>query len=280
MKSAATIAPGRAYRWVVGIVLGVVFGLPLFAMLEFTLRDKQGGYSLNHWLALGDPKLTAQLGPVWEGLGNSVILTIVTVLVMLLIVTPTILLVALRFPRLKRLLEFIALLPISVPAIVIVVGLSPVYLTISRIFGTGIWSLGLAYGVVALPYAFRAIQASVDATDLKTLAEAARTLGASWPSIFTRVLVPNIRQGLLAASLLTTAVVFGEYTYAALLVRQNLQTSLVVIGQQDPFIAVALSLLALFGAFGLLFLISRAGSAGSVRVPKAARAAQRKALVA
>lgn len=278
MKSAATIAPGRAYRWVVGIVLGVVFGLPLFAMLEFTLRDKQGGYSLNHWLALGDPKLTAQLGPVWEGLGNSVILTIVTVLVMLLIVTPTILLVALRFPRLKRLLEFIALLPISVPAIVIVVGLSPVYLTISRIFGTGIWSLGLAYGVVALPYAFRAIQASVDATDLKTLAEAARTLGASWPSIFTRVLVPNIRQGLLAASLLTTAVVFGEYTYAALLVRQNLQTSLVVIGQQDPFIAVALSLLALFGAFGLLFLISRVGSAGSAGTTR--RSTKRKVRVA
>ncbi|HEU5223975.1 MAG TPA: ABC transporter permease subunit [Candidatus Lumbricidophila sp.] len=278
MKSAATIAPGRGYRWVVGIVLGAVFAVPIFSMIEFTLRDPTGGYSLNHWLALGDSGLASQTGPIWEGLGNSVVMTIVTVAVMLFIVTPTILLVTLRFPKLRRPLEFIALLPVSVPAIALVVGLAPVYLAISRTFGTGVWSLGLAYGVIALPYAYRAIQASVDATDVKTLAEAARTLGASWPNIFLRVLVPNLRQGLMAASLLTTAVVFGEYTYAALLVRQNLQTALVVVGQQDPFTGVAFSLLSLFGAFLLLYFISRVGSAGSAGTTR--RSTKRKVRVA
>ncbi len=39
----------------------------------------------------------------------------------------------------------------------------------------------LGYVVLALPFVYRALDAGVHGADLRTLSEAARNLGASWP---------------------------------------------------------------------------------------------------
>lgn len=250
------IAPSRPVRWIIAIVVGVLFAIPLVSTLLFTLRDNDtGGYSLTHWLTVFDPANTRVLVPLSTGLGNSLVLAIVTVAIVLALLTPTMILVNLRFPRLRALFEFLVLLPISIPAIVIVVGLAPIYLTIGRTVGTGAWTLAFAYGITVLPFAFRSIQASIDAVDMKTLAEAARTLGASWFTVVLRVLVPNLRSGLLAASLISVAVVLGEFTIASLLNRQVLQTALVLVQKTDPFSAAIFTLLALTFCFLLLLII-------------------------
>ena len=93
--------------------------------------------------------------------------------------------------------------------------------------------------------------------DLVTLSEAARSLGAGWWTVFWRVLVPNLRRGILAASALSVAVVLGEFTIASLLSRVNLQTSLLLVSQSDPFVAVIFALLALVFAFLLLVVVDR-----------------------
>jgi len=151
----------------------------------------------------------------------------------------------------------------------VVVGLAPIYRVIGRNVGSGAWTLCLAYGILVLPFAFRSIQASIDATNLATLAEAARSLGASWPRVVWNVLAPNLRSGLLAGSLISVAVVLGEYTVASLLTRQNLQTALVVVNQQDSYVAVIFSLLALAFCFILLLAIGRLGRIGTARKERA-----------
>jgi len=258
------LAPRPLTRWVIGILVGLFFAVPLLATFLFTLRDGEG-YSLVNWTTLFAPENAALLAPVWTGLGNSLILALVTVIIVLLLLTPTMILVSLRFPTLRRAFEFVALLPISIPAIVLVVGLAPIYLQIGRTLGTGAWTLAFAYGVLVLPFAYRSIQASIDAIDMKTLSEAARTLGAGWITIVLRVLAPNLRQGLLAGSLISVAVVLGEFTIASLLNRQVLQTALVVVNKIDAFSAAIFTLLALAFAFVLLLIIGRAGRAGSGR---------------
>jgi putative spermidine/putrescine transport system permease protein len=255
-------APSRVTRWVILGVVGVVFALPMISMVEFTLRGGlDGGYTLDRWIAV----FTGQLGPeykqLWVAIGNSLVLAAVTVAIMLVLLVPTMVLVKLSFPRLRRLLEFICLLPITIPAIVLVVGLAPVYSVVSRIFGSGVWTLAFAYGIVVLPYAYRAIQSNLDSIDVKTLSEAARSLGAGWPTVLLRVIVPNLRRGLLAASFISVAVVLGEFTIASLLNRVNLQTALLVASKADPFIAAIFALLALLFAFVLLLIIGRVGSA-------------------
>ena len=56
-----------------------------------------------------------------------------------------------QFPRLKRVLEFICIIPITVPAIVLVVGLAPVYSVVVKVFGSSVWTLAFAYGITVLP---------------------------------------------------------------------------------------------------------------------------------
>ena len=255
------LGPGPLVRTAIWVVLGAFFLIPLLSMLEFTLRTaKPGVYSFDRWAAVFGGE-TTRYDRIYQGLGNSLVLAVVTVAIVLLVLLPTIVLVELRFPQLRRLLEAVCLLPIMIPAIVMVVGLAPTYAVVTQIFGSGAWTLAFAYGITVLPYAYRAIQSNVAAVDLVTLSEAARSLGAGWGTVFWRVLVPNLRRGILAASALSVAVVLGEFTIASLLSRVNLQTSLLLVSQSDPFVAVIFALLALVFAFILLFVVDRVVSA-------------------
>lgn len=252
--------PGPLARWGILGVIGAVFAVPIIAMVEFTLRrGLEGGYDLSRWITV----LTFDLGPEYRVLGqaivNSLMLAAVTVALMLVLLVPTMVLVHLKLPRWRRVLEFVCLLPISIPAIVLVVGLAPVYSVISRAAGSGVWTLAFAYGVLVLPFAYRAVQSNLDAIDVATLTEAARSLGAGWPTVIARVLLPNLRPGLLAGAFIAVAVVLGEFTIASLLNRQNLQTALVIVQKDDPFIAVIVTLLSLLVAVLLLLVIGRLG---------------------
>ena len=75
--------------------------------------------------------------------------------------------------------------------------------------------------MLVLPYAYRAIDAGLSAIDVKTLAEAARSLGSNWFTVIVRVVLPNIRSAVLSAAFLTVALVLGEFTIASLLHRDQ-----------------------------------------------------------
>ena len=58
------IAPSRTTRLVVLTVVGVIFLIPIVAMLEFSLRaGLDGGYNLGHWTAIFDPELLLPPAP-------------------------------------------------------------------------------------------------------------------------------------------------------------------------------------------------------------------------
>lgn len=260
MSAAGTLAPRPWLRRSILIIIGGLFLIPIASMVEFTMRrGLEGGHDFARWIAVFSGDLGSAYKTLWEGIGNSVVLAIVTVLLVMVLLVPTMILVALRFAKLKRVLEFLCLLPLTIPAIVLVVGLAPVYQVVGRLAGSGAWTLALAYGVLVLPFAYRAVQSNIDAIDIVTLSEAARSLGASWPVVVLSVLVPNLRRGLLAAAFISVAVVLGEYTVASLLSRTTLQTALVIASKADAFVAVIFALLALLFAFALLLVIGRFG---------------------
>jgi putative spermidine/putrescine transport system permease protein len=257
------MTPSNITRFLILGVVGILFAIPILGMINFTFTvGPQGGYTVAHWTGLFDPENARTYRQLFQAIGNSFLLAAVTVAIVLVILLPTMVLVHIQFPRLKRILEFICIIPITVPAIVLVVGLAPVYSVVVRVFGGNIWTLAFAYGITVLPYAYRAIQANLDAVPVVTLSEAARTLGANWFTVLGRVLLPNLRRGVLAAAFISVAVVLGEFTIASLLNRRNLQTALLQIGQSDPWVATILALLALAFAFVLLLLIGRLGSVG------------------
>lgn len=256
-----SIAPRRWVAVTVLLLVGTLFCLPLAAMLEFSLRSGAGSHGIEHWTALVDPQNARTYRNLFQGMANSLVLALATIAIVLLVLLPTMVLVRLRLRRLERVLEFLCTLPITVPAVVLVVGYAPVYQVVSRVLGSSPWTLAFAYGVLCLPFAYRALHASISSVDLVTVTEAARSLGSSPIAVFFRVVLPVLRRGVIAASFISLAVVLGEFTVASLLNRLNLQTSLVQVSQSDPYAAVIVSLLSLLLVFLLLLILGRVESA-------------------
>lgn len=258
----------RLFRWVVVTVLGIFFLLPLVAMLVFTIREPDGHISFEIWRQFFDWRQLGSTYPdLWAGVKSSGGLVVLTVVLMLMLLLPTVVWVRLRLPRLRRFVEFVCLLPLTIPAIVLVVGLAPVYAWVTYFLGGSALTLTFAYTILVLPYAYRSIDAGLSAIDVRTLAEAARSLGAGWGSVMWRVVLPNIRSAVLSAAFLTVALVLGEFTIASLLNRDNLQVAINLLGKSSATMSVAVSLAALVLAFILLFALSFAGRRRGRRGP-------------
>ena len=169
---------------------------------------------------------------------------------------PTTVYVHLRLPRLRRLMEGVTILPIVIPPVVLIVGvleIAPGFLKSTP------YLLGLMYVVLAMPFAYRAFDAGLRALDLSTLVEAAQSLGAGWRSTLWRVMLPNLRTAMLSATVLTVALVLGEFTMASLDLYQTFPVWIVAFDQTSGPISVAASLLALFVTWIFLLAITMIG---------------------
>lgn len=248
----------NAFRYLTFTIFTLFFLLPLLAMVRFSFEGPTpGSWSVSAWTQIvsypGPPPLLSSIEITLE-------LAVITSGVMLLLVVPTMIWVQLRVQWFSRILEFICLLPLTIPAIVLVVGLAPIYNRIER-YNVSALMLFWAYVILALPYAYRALAAGLAAVDARTLSEAARSLGARWPTVMFRVIVPNMWQAILNALLLTVALVLGEFTVAYLLSYVNLQTNLFEISRSSENAGVLFSASAatLLFAFALLMILSYVG---------------------
>lgn len=236
----------RLWRWLIFAVVGGYLLLPLVSMADFSTRQPDGARTLAPWRTIGSyPDLV-------QAIVTSLELAVLSVLGVLVLLVPTMLWVHLRLPRLRRLLEILCLLPLTIPAIVLVVGMAPIYAWVTYLLGDSPLTLTFVYVVLVLPFAHRSIDASLRSVDVATLAEAARTLGASWPRTIVGVLVPNLRVGIASAAVISIALVLGEFTIASLLNFQTLQVAINLLGKRDGQVSVAVSLAALVFAFVLL----------------------------
>ena len=253
--SGARKARLQVFRVATFVLFGAFFFVPIYAMFEFSTRGNgaNAARTLENWKAIGTyPDMVA-------GIVNSLELAAITSIAILVVLVPTMVWVRLRLPRLRRVIEMISLLPLTIPAIVLVVGFWPMYQWMGNNFSDSILTLSFAYAILVLPYAYRALDAGLAAIDVKTLSEAARSLGAGWPTVIWRVIVPNISSALLNAALLSVALVLGEYTIANNLLYPNLQVSLVSLGRTNAGVSIAVAVASLLFAFGLLIAISFVG---------------------
>ncbi len=251
----------NVFRYVVFTVFGLFFILPLLAMARFSLEGaKLGTWSGTAWTQIASYQNTG-IPPLLSSIEVTLELAVITSVVTLVLLVPTMIWIRLRVQWLARTVEFLSLLPLTIPAIVLVVGLGPIYNRIQH-YSLSALMLFWIYVILALPYAYRALAAGLSAIDVKTLSEAARSLGASWFTVMVRVIAPNMRQGILNALLLTFALVLGEFTIAFLLLYGDvLQPELYAISRNTPNAGVifSTSTAALLFAFVLLLILSYAG---------------------
>jgi putative spermidine/putrescine transport system permease protein len=241
----------RVFRGALWVVFGAFFLFPLYAMADFSTRNLlRGGRTMQAWANLVTDEA------LYQSIVTSLLLAVLTVVAMLVILVPTMIWVRLRTPWAKGVVEFLCLLPLTIPALVVVVGLKNVYLWVTYFLGESALTLAFVYVVVVLPFSYRAIDAALSAIDLETLSEAARSLGAGWSTTIVRVVVPNIWSGVLSAAFISVAVVLGEYTIASLSGFDTLPIQIVALGKSDGPTSVAASLATLLFGFVLLLVLS------------------------
>ncbi|HYO35201.1 MAG TPA: ABC transporter permease [Geodermatophilus sp.] len=263
----APVRPGRrgagAWRYAVLAVMGLYFLVPIAASVWFTIRERDG-VSLETYAEIPGAEGFA------EAITRSLVIGGLTVVIALVLMVPTVVLVNLRLPRLRTAVELLTLLPLVLPPIALVVGVRSVLAWApDYFFGTPLaeaffalqepalpWILVLVYVVLAMPFVYRALDAGIRGSDLRTLTEAARNLGASWPRVLVSVVLPVLRTSVLNASFLTLALVMGEYTIAVILGFETFPTWIVRISGSQPQLSVAVSVLSLVVTWLLLLTIS------------------------
>jgi len=245
---------GRFWAWVTFILGASYFFIPLIATFEFSLRMRRGEYSFDAYsVVLGDERFQATFG-------YSVLVAVFTIILGVLIVVPTAYWIRLRMPQLRPIVEFVTLLPLIIPAIVIVFGYIRMYGSNSPLpflasaRGTDVLLI-IGYATLALPYMYRAVDTGLRTIDVRTLTEAAQILGAGWGTIIGRIILPNVLIAVLSGAFLTFAIVIGEFTLASLLNRPAFGPYMQLIGANRAYEPAALAIIAFAITWGCMSVI-------------------------
>ncbi len=249
----------RILAWLAILVGVIYFIVPLIGTFEFSLRMRRGEYSFDAYQSVfSDIQFRTTFG-------FSMLMALFTIVFGMLLVVPTAYWVRLRLPRMRPVVEFITLLPLVIPAIVIVFGYLRLYNSSSFLPLTNSTSgtnmlLVFSYMTLSLPYMYRAVDTAMRMIDVGTLTEAAESLGAKWPTILFRCIFPNVMSGVLSGAFITFAIVMGEFTMASLLNRPAFGPYLQLVGANKAYEPSALAIIAFaitWLSMGLLQLVSR-----------------------
>lgn len=236
---------GSIVWWLVFLLGIFYFFLPLVATFDFSLKAKPPFAAYTN--SFQDPQFLGSLL-------YSLVIGVVTIAASLALIVPTAYWVHLRVPRARSLVEFVTLLPFVIPAVVLVFGLIRVYsrpplpFTHTEIGSSALLVFG--YVVLSLPYMYRAVDTGLRSIDIRSLTEAAQSMGAGWLTILLRVILPNLRVALLSGAFLTLAIVLGEFTIANYLARPAFGPYLSLLGNSKSYEPAAVALI----SFGLTWL--------------------------
>jgi putative spermidine/putrescine transport system permease protein len=249
---------GSIGSWLIVIAAALYFFVPLYAAFQFSLQMKRGELSFAAYASVfqSDVFISALL--------FSIVASFAAIVLGALLVVPTAYWVRLRLPKLRPVVEFISLLPLIIPSVVLVFGQI-------RMFGSSSWLplttsdwgtntlLVFGYVILSLPYMFRAVDNGMAAIDIGTLTEAAESLGASRIRIVWEVIFPNIRAAIVSGAFLTFSICLGDFAIASLLNRQAFGPYMVQLGQDRAYEPAALAIMS-FALTWFLMVVMQAAA--------------------
>lgn len=169
----------------------------------------------------------------------------------------------------RRFLDYISLVPLGLPGIVMAVALIQFWLRMPlALYGT-LTILLLAYTGRYIPLGVRAANASLRQID-SSLEESARILGASWGFTMREITLPLIRPGLFAGWLLVFVPAIQELSASILLFSSSSITLAVAVfnlyetGYTEPVAALAIINVVIIGV--AILIANRLGGARRVEV--------------
>ncbi len=247
------LGSGLAY-----LLISLYFLIPLGATFYWSLRGQKDVLGFEAYR-----KLFADTNFL-PSFSESIINAVATIALSLLIVVPTAYWVTLRLPKLRPVVEFITLLPFVIPGIVLVFGIIRLYsrppLLLTATYDSSRILLICVYVALSFPYMFRSVDNGLRAIDVRTLTEAAQSLGAGWGAILFKVIFPNLRVALLSGALLTFAIVIGELTIALYMAQHTLGPYMADLTRSKVYEPSAMAIVAFaitWAAMGIIDFVGR-----------------------
>jgi putative spermidine/putrescine transport system permease protein len=249
----------RFWSWVVFGVTSAYFILPLVATFIFSMQMRRDRLTFDSYISVFSD------GRFQSTFTYSLFCAVFAILVGMLIVVPAAYFVRLRLQWLRPVMEFITLLPLIVPPIILVFGHIRLFNSSSLLpltnstLGTD-FLLVCGYVTLALPYMYRAIDTGLRTIDVQTLTEASTSLGAGPIRTMAQIIFPNIFVAVLSGAFLTFAIVIGEFVLASLLNRPAFGVYMQNVGANRAYEPSALAIISFaltWGAMGIIQLLDR-----------------------
>ncbi|MDP4073240.1 ABC transporter permease [Acidovorax sp. A1169] len=193
------------------------------------------------------------LSEVWENYGGTVgaslLLALLCVLGNLLIGVPCAYALARSRSRWARLFEELLTLPVAVPGLASALALILAYGTLQG-FRQSFAFILVGHMVFTLPFMVRTVGSAFQKGELRSLEEAARSLGASFAQRFLGVLVPAVLPAIVAGSLMVFTLSVGEFNLTWML--HTPLTRTLPVGLADSYASMRIEI---GSAYTLVFLI-------------------------
>jgi len=239
MSATRSAQPRRAGYW---LQLALTCLVCLFMTAPVVL-SVLAGLTNNIFIGLESGLTTRWLGEVWSLYRNTIFLSLWIALACLactlVLGVPAAYYMALRRGRLTRLVEELLMLPVAVPGLATALGLILLYGGWPALRTSWVFIL-IGHVLFTLPFMVRAVLAVLSAIDVRTLEDAAASLGASRLQRFFGVVLPNCRQGILAGALMVVTLSVGEFNLTWMLHTPTTQT--LPVGLADSYASMRLEI--------------------------------------
>lgn len=209
----------RIFSYIVITLLGIYYLSPLVMTAVYAFGDEWGKSLLpNNFTLKWFGELFSDQA-FFLSIGRSLILSIIVLFVILIVMIPSVIIIYLNYPKLDQALQSVSLLPYAIPGVILVTALLKTY---SK---TGISMFIVLCGALSIsPIMYMGIRNSLQAINTKQLIEAGQMLGANTITIIFKVVLPNLRVGIVLSSIMVFSGLFGEYVLTNLLIGGRFET--------------------------------------------------------
>ena len=203
------------------VLMSLYLAVPLISTIVYAFSTKWNKTILPEGLTL---KWVAQLfsdSRFIESFGRSVLLAGGPVVVAVLTMVPAILIIVIYFPKYEKWIQTMVVMVFAFPPVILAVGLIRAYVS------TGVSMILVvagAYVIAIIPFMYQGTRNSIRNINARELMDAAEILGASKVLAFKKIILPCIYPGVFVASLLSFAVLFGEFVLVNLIVGSRFET--------------------------------------------------------
>lgn len=207
-------------KFFLGLVL-VFFLLPIVGTVVFSIATSWSGTLLPKGLTL---EWYAAIFKEPEFLGafkNSIMLSLTSAVMISIVIVSVVLVVELYHKPLHSYLKILEITPYVIPGVVLAIGIITVF---AKVDVNDFALLVCSYLIILFPFAYRSLSNRLKYIDIKATVNASRVLGVSDFVCIVKVILPQMKNTLLAIGLISFSSMLGEYTFVKILVGGRFMT--------------------------------------------------------